>query len=252
MDPIELELPVIGARVLKDPAEGLDAREYHGASWCDAVRLATYGEELVVRPGSIEVCRWSPIILGLKDPENEFERGLEPRLTETVAGVYVAPLWRFSGEPDVFIVRGSPGQLQDLARRLGGDCLSDRYRGQIGRTALGVADRGLSARVMLSQVSNRAVSVLRHWKRFDEATRVLFKDYRVSDLFEKIAKNAVADMSMCRNSTVLPYVEDGGNISFFCVGGITWGGNSPANVTSGFPGRLGEALLEQVQFPGKP
>jgi uncharacterized protein (DUF169 family) len=252
MDRITLELPVIGVRVLKAPDDVTGAREYHGASWCDAVRLATYGEELVVRPGSIETCRWSPIVLGLKEPENEFESGLEPRLKDMVEGVYLAPLWRFEGTPDVLIVRGRPQQIEDLAGRLGDGAMSEKYRGQIGRTALGVGGGGMSARVMLSQVSNRALAVLRHWRRFDEATRVLFKDYRVTGLFEKVAKNAVADMSVCRNSTILPYIEDAGNISFFCTGGVTWGCNSPANMTSGFPARLAEKVLEHLEFPGKP
>jgi uncharacterized protein (DUF169 family) len=104
---------------------------------------------------------------------------------------------------------------------------------------------------MLSRSSNSVLAVLKRWKKFDEATRIAFKDYRVTGLFEKVAKNAVADMSMCRNSTVLPYVEDAGNISFFCTGGVSWGGNSPSNMTSGFPGRMAGAVLEQLEFPGK-
>ncbi|MHB8895481.1 MAG: hypothetical protein ACYC99_09945 [Candidatus Geothermincolia bacterium] len=251
MDKIVLELPVISVKVLKDSTDGWPAREYSGVSWCDAVRLATFGEELLVVPGSIEICKWSPIILGLKEPENPFEESLQPRLEQPVAGVYVAPLSRFDSAPDVVIVRGRPGQLRDLARRLGEGSLSTTYRGQIGKTAIGVGERGLSARVMLSHVSNRALAVMKHWKRFDDLTRVAFKDYRVTGLFEKVARNAVADMSMCRNSTVLPLVEDAGNISFFCVGGVSWGGNSPVNMTSGYPGRMAGDILEHVDFPGK-
>jgi len=252
MDTIQLELPVVGVKVREDSLAGFDAPEYSGVSWCDAVRLATFGEELLVVPGSITICKWSPIILGLKKPENPFEESLEPRLESPVAGIYVAPLWRFGDvQPDSVIVRGRPGQLRELAERLGDESFTRNYRGQIGRTALGVGERVLSARVMLSRASNRALAVLKRWKRFDDLTRVAFKDYRVTGLFEKVAKNAVADMSMCRNATVLPYVEDAGNISFFCVGGVTWGGNSPANMTSGFPGRMKDAILKEVSFPGK-
>lgn len=251
MDKIVLELPVIGVKVLAGSVDGCDADVYSGVSWCDAVRLATFGQELLVAPGSIDICKWSPIILGLKKPENPFEESLEPRLEKPVAGIYVAPLPRFQGTPDVLIVRGRPSQLRELAARLGDDTISRRYSGQIGRTAIGVGERGLSARVMLSRVSNRALAVLKRWKRFDDITRIAFKDYRVTGLFEKLAKNAVADMSMCRNATVLPLIEDAGNISFFCVGGVTWGGNSPYNMTSGFPGRFAGDILEQVDFPGK-
>lgn len=251
MDKIVLELPVVGVEFLRDTLEGCDSNTYHGVSWCDAVRLATFGEDLVIVPGSIETCKWSPIILGLKQPENKFEESLEPRIADAIAGVRVAPLWRFSGDPDVLIVRGRPAQLKELARRLGPGSLTTRYSGQIGRTATGVGEHGLSARVMLSHASNRSLAILRRWKRFDDLTRVVFKDYRVTNLFEKLAKNAVADMSMCRNSTVLPFQEDAGNISFFCVGGVTWGGNSPTNITSGFPGSMSGAILEHLEFPGR-
>ncbi len=250
MEAIELELPVVGVQVLED-ASRCEGRRYQGVAWCDAVRRATYGEDLLVEPGSIETCKWSPVVLGLKEPENEFERSLEPRFEWPVAAVRVAPLWRIGEVPDVVIVRGRPARLRELAARLGDGALTERYSGQIGRTATGIGGHGLSARLLLSRTSNRALDVLKRWDRFDEATRRLFNDYRVSALFEKLARNAVADMSLCRNSTVIPYMEDCGNLSFFCVGGITWGGNSPAHMTSGYPGGMIGSILEQVEFPGK-
>lgn len=252
MEPIDLELPVIGVKVLAESAEGFDAVEYRGVSWCDAVRLATFGEELLVLPGSIEVCKWSPVILGLKEPDNPFEKSLEPRMPSTVAGLYVANLGRFVDlEPDAVIVRGRPAQLKELSERLGEECLSTTYSGRIGWTALGTGEKGLSARVMLTHAANRVLAVLKKWKRFDDLTRIAFRNDKVTGLFEKMARNAVADMSMCRNACVLPYMEDAGNISFFCVGGITWGGNSPANLTSGWPGRMAGPIMEAVRFPGK-
>jgi uncharacterized protein (DUF169 family) len=252
METIDLELPVIGVKILKDSLEGFDAETYGGVSWCDAVRLATFGVKSLVVPGSIDICKWSPVILGLKEPENPFEKSLEPRLEETVAGLYLAPLAMFTDvEPDVVIVRGRPAQLRRLAEGLGEGALSTRYSGQIGRTALGVGERGLSARVMLTHATNRVLGVLKRWKRFDDATRIAFKNPKVTGMFEKMAKNAIADMSMCRNTCIIPYVEDAGNISFFCTGGVTWGGNSPANMTSGYPGRMVPKILELVDFPGR-
>lgn len=251
MELIELELPVVGIRFLES-VKDVDADAYEGVSYCDAVRLATYGQRLVLKPGCISTCRWSPVILGLKDPETEFEKSLEPRVTGKTAAVYVAPLAAFKGSaPDVVIVRGRPGQLRELASALGEGALSKKYAGLIGKTALGVEDRTLSPRKMLSLVSNRAVAALKRSKTFDRLTRTIFKNEKVTAAFEKVLKNALADMSMCRNSTVLPMTEDAGNISFFCTGGVTWGINSPANMTSGWPGRMVPEILELVEFPGK-
>jgi len=252
MDPIVLELPIVGVRIQKDSLEGCDAPVYSGVSWCDAVRLATFGEELVVEPGSIDICKWSPVILGLKQPGTAFEKSLEPRLETRVAGVYVAPLWRFGDlAPDAVIVRGRPGQLRELAARLGPAALTETYSDRIGWSATGVGERGPSARVMLSRTSNRALAYMRRSRHFDEAVKFAFRSDKVNYVFERVAKNAVADMSVCRNSVVVPYLEDAGNISYFCTGGVTWGGNSPAHMTSGFPGRMLDAILAEVEFPGK-
>jgi hypothetical protein len=108
VETIILELPLVGIKILRDSAIGFKGVEvYHGVSYCDAVRLATFGEELLVKPGSIEVCKWAPAVLGLKIPENSFERSLLPRL-DSVAGLFIAPLSRFpeGAPPDVAIVRG--------------------------------------------------------------------------------------------------------------------------------------------------
>jgi hypothetical protein len=58
-------------------------------------------------------------------------------------------------------------------------------------------------------------------------------------------------MSVCRNSTVIPFLEDAGNISFFCTGGIAWGCNPPDFLTSGFPYGMIEKVIDRLDFPGK-
>ena len=242
---MKFEVPPVGVKIL-DSMDGFEGTPvYNGVSYCDAVRRATSGEEVVLVPGSIEVCRWSPVVLGLKSPESDFEKSLEPRVLGSSAGVYVSPLSRFREglEPDVVIVRGRPARLRKLAAEMGEGALQDRYLGRIGWTALGLGEKGLSLRVTLVHALNYSLSVLKRSRRFDELTKKLFRRESVAKAFEKAAKNAVADMSMCRNATVLPYIEDAGNISFFCTGGITWGGNSPGNMTSGFPYRLIKPLL---------
>jgi uncharacterized protein (DUF169 family) len=245
MEKTRFEVPFVGVKVLESPGGFEDVAEYRGVSYCDAVRRATAGEEVLVRPGSIEVCRWSPVVLGLKNPESDFEKSLEPHLESPVAGVYVAPLsWFREGvEPDVVIVRGRPAQLKKLAADMGEGSLQGTYRGRIGWSALGVGEKGLSWRVMLVHALNYSLSLLIRIRLVDELIKKYFRRESVSKAFEDAGKNAVADMSMCRNSTVLPYVEDAGNISFFCTGGVTLGGNSPANMTAGFPYRLIKPLL---------
>jgi len=249
MEKLRLELPVVGVRFL-DSLDGLQGvPRYVGVSYCDAVRRATFGEELILTPGCIEVCKWSPIILGLKEPASRFELGLEPRL-EKKAGVLVAQLSSFTGtDPDVVIVRGRRADLQRILQEAGEGGAQTRYRGQIGRTALG--DEGISSRAILTAATNRVLARLRRWKRFDDLTRTAFRNQKITGAFEGLAKNAVADMSVCRNSSVLPFLEGAGNVSFFCAGGVTWGGNSARDMTSGWPYEVYLRFADSLDSPGK-
>lgn len=238
MERIMLRVPPLGVKVLLEgdvPPEGVEA--YRGISYCEAARDAVSGQGVLVGPDSIEVCRWAPAVLGLKTAESGFEESLLPRMPERVAGYYLAPLSAFSKgvEPDVVIIRGRPEEVLKIVRAVGEERMAFEFSGQIGRSALGVVDGGRSVKLSLSRASNRVLARLRRFPRFERFTHRLFRSERASGLLERVIKNSVADMSMCRNSTVIPYLYDKGNISFFCVGGITWGGNSPADITSGFP-----------------
>jgi uncharacterized protein (DUF169 family) len=239
------ESPLVGVKVL----ESLDGWEgvarYEGASYCDAVRRATSGEELVVAPGGIEVCRSAPVVLGLKEPESDFEKSLEPRMDHRVAGVYVAPLagFREGEDPDVVIIRGRPAQLRKIASEMGEGSLQGRYRGRISLSALGAGEKGLGWRVTLVHALNYPFSVFARLSFVDALSKRFLRKESVAKAFARVAQSALADMSMCRNSTAVPYIEDAGNMSFFCLGGVTWGGNSPRNMTSGFPYHLVKPLL---------
>ncbi|MBU1671202.1 MAG: DUF169 domain-containing protein [Actinobacteria bacterium] len=248
-----MDLPAVGVKFLESIEGFEDLEPYDGVSYCDAVRLATSGYEQLIVPGSIDTCRWSPVVLGLKGTETAFEQGLEPRLEGPVAGVYLAPLSGFRAglEPDVVIIRGRPEQLRRITATLPSGSLQARYRGRIGWTALGVGDATLSARVLLTHTANRLLAVLKRWKRFDDLTRTLFRSERVTGTFERMLRNTMADMSVCRNSSILPHLEDAANISYFCTGGVTWGGNSPAHMTCGMPYRLYREIEGRLSYPGK-
>ncbi|MBU4179505.1 MAG: DUF169 domain-containing protein, partial [Actinobacteria bacterium] len=142
-------------------------------------------------------------------------------------------------------------QMKQVMDALSEAALQRAYYGEIGKTALGVVDRRFSLKVMLSYVTNRVMAYLRRWKRFDDLIRAAMSTQVLTSGLERILKNTVADMSMCRNSTVIPLEEGAGNVSFFCVGGISWGGNLPANMTSGFPYKLIEGVHDRLEYPGK-
>ena len=249
---MKLDVPTVGVKVLKSLDGFQDIEVFRGASYCEAVRRATSGREVLVIRKSIDVCRWSPVILGLKEPESPFEKRLEPRVEEPVAGYYLAPMSSFREglTPDIVIVRGRPEQLREITDSLGEASLIKRYSGERGKTALGVGERGWSLRVKFTHRLNRVLARLGKLKSWDRFTRVAFRSEKVSSAFEMLLKRTVADMSVCRNSTVIPYLEEAANIFFFCTGAVTWGGNNPTNMTSGLPGELYDRVRERLEFPG--
>lgn len=251
MEKVCLALPPVGV-CFADSLDGLeDVAVYHGASYCDAVRLATEGRELVVAPGSIEVCKWSPVVLGIKEPGSDFESRLGPRVEGGPAAVYLAPLdlFRPGLEPDVVIIRGSRGQVDSVAEMLGPGALTQRYRGRFDKSALGAGDTGVSIKALVTNGVNRALARLSRSEAFDRIIRRAFRSERLTTALEALIKRTMASMSICRNSTVIPFTEGAGNISFFCTGGVAWGGNSPYHVTSGFPYRALREHLDRLDYP---
>jgi uncharacterized protein (DUF169 family) len=249
METIDIDLPPVGVKLVEaGAAEPTD--RYRGVSYCDAVRRATFGEHLLVEPGCIEVCRWAPPVLGLKNPEGDFENSLEPRLAETPA-LLLAPVEGFQGDPQVVIIRARSSQLASLVDRLGRERFAFELSGQIGKTALDNLGGRPSPGSLLSKMSNRIVGRLRRWKRFDDLTRVAFRSRLVSRALEVLIRSTVADMSICRNSTVIPLHTGRGNASFFCVGGVTWGRNDPGNMTMGLPFEMFKEVRELLEYPGK-
>jgi len=222
---------------------------FEGISYCDAVRRVTAGEELVVRAESITSCRWSPVVLGLKQAESGFEKRQEPRLEGTNA-VLLAPLSGFEArglEPDVVILRDEPETLRFLSRMVGENRCVREYAGELDKSALGYLweDRS-DLKVKLTLGVNRLLAILQKQEWFRKLIAAIFRSEIISGFFDRIISRTMADMSICRNSSVIPRKTGMANISFFCSGGIAWGMNRHQHMTSGWPYPVFKELREKV------
>ena len=258
-----LDPPPVGVRLLPMDDARMDEFEaipvYRGVSYCDAVRRAGEGETLRVLPGSLQVCGWAPVVLGLKEPDGRFEEGLEPRLAYPSGGLLLAPLDRFPGEPDLVLVRGAPALLQQMVRALEPDELWDGHGGRLDRSALFLFEPDPSmpgqdragGRTALVTGTNQALATLARSRRWQALTHRLFRSRLVTAGFDALISRAMADMSVCRNSTVIPLLGDRANLSFYCTGGITWGRNRPDQLTSGWPWDLFQEAIQAVSTPNQ-
>lgn len=251
MDELQLDLPPVGIQVLP-PTGAQTVPVYQGVSYCDALRRAGEGETLRILPGSIRVCRWAPVVLGMKEPEGRFEENLAPRLAFPIAGLLLAPLDRFPGKPEVVVVRARPEVLQEMIHvvgPLGADdrlpLLWDGHQDRLDRSAIPLlAGERVTLRRELIGAVNRMLAALARSVRWQTFTRWLFRSNAITAGFDALISRSLADMSVCRNSTVLPLLTGCVNVSFFCTGGITWGGNHPEHLTSGWPWSVLERLRD--------
>lgn len=212
---------------------------YRGVSYCDAVRRAGEGEALLVLPGSIRVCGWAPVVLGLQSPRTRFERRLEPRLASPGGGLLLAPLAWFgarSAEPDLVLVRARPEVLAQMVALAGPGALWEGHGRRLNRSAAFLFKGGQAPRPPRRIAAvNRLLAALARHRRWQAFTRRLFRFPVITAVYDALIAWSLADMSLCRNSTAVPLLTGCANISYFCTGGITWGGNHPAHLTSGWP-----------------
>jgi uncharacterized protein (DUF169 family) len=256
-DVIKLELPPVGVKLLDEKNTGqYDGIElFSGVSYCEAVFESTFGKELLVRPSSVKVCKWVPVVLGFKKAENEFESSIEPHLDAGTRGVYIAPLHLFRKDdaPDVVIIRTKPDHYRSIIDILGWESFIGYAALRQDKTALNTFNEkppeGFSA--ITIKYFNGALDALNRFDLWNSFTALLFKSGFVTQIFDKFITRFMANMSMCRNSFVIPLKQNRANISYFCTGGVAWGKNDSRNMTSGFPYRLFGKLDAHLDYPGK-
>jgi len=248
IDVTRLDPPPVGVWLLRSAEEHNEVPVFAGVSYCQAVRQAGEGQALRVLPGSIEVCQWAQIILGLRPPEGQFEQQLAPRLEVPRSGLLLAALDQFPGEPEVVLVRATQQVLDSLIRIVGRDLL---WQGHGGRLAYSVAPLFSGGRFTFHyravRRTNAALAFLARSGRWQAVTHRLFRSRLVTASYDALISRTLADMSICRNSTVIPWQTGQVNISYFCTGGITWGLNKPDQMTSGWPWAVFQRLLSSVQ-----
>jgi uncharacterized protein (DUF169 family) len=235
------DYPLIGIKFFKqDEKPDLSEAEKKGCiSFCQAVKTASEGGPVFIGPGSISVCKWSPPSLGLKVPESDFEKSMEPKLPFLASGILISRLDKWPEEvpePDTVLFRGDKDYMLKIIKAadeeemfIDSSCL--------GQTAVPVLMENESHLVKSKMVSvtNTLLDFLGRYDWWTRTTIWAFKHEWPSEILDYVLDRTMANMSMCRNSTVIPYISQKVNISHFCTGGISWGKNPAQYMTGGMP-----------------
>lgn len=254
---IVLDLPPVGIRIVREgDAVPEGAERFRGVSYCQAVLRATFGKEVLVLSDSIQVCQWAPVVLGFKEPENEFEKSIDIRFPAGTDSLYLAPITKFAGrrKPDVVVIRADAETYRTILTALGFESFI-HYK-DYGRDATALATfaegpgRGFSAWAIRN--GNRWLHWMNRFAWWQRTTTLLFRSTVITRIFDRFITRFMANMSICRNSTVIPLRTGLANISFFCTGGVAWGKNPSDFMTSGFPYGIYERLAPLLRYPGLP
>jgi len=229
------------------------AEKYSGVSFCDAVQKATYGagQSLLLEPDSIDVCRWAPVVLGFREPHPQFDLKVEFHLPPPISSVLIAPLDKFkeTHPPDVVLVRAVPMEIQKILRELGPYNVNTEMTGRLDRSALEVFNGGVRFDKLRVRWVNETLAALNHKPEWCEFTKWIFSREWTTFIFDLLLDRFLANMSVCRNATVIPYLTRKANVSFFCTGGIAWGGNLPGHMVCGIPFELSRNFEWTVDSP---
>lgn len=254
MAEIKLPLPPVGVKIITEKTAMIDdVPTFRGISYCLAVTEVTNQGECWVDAQSIDTCGWAPFVLGFATPSTEFEKSLLPRLPKSIAGLYLANLdsVRKGIDPDVVLVRTTRENLHLMLDKIGWENAAWEYAEEkrLSVSSLSILrEQKESWRSRLLQPVNRSLAAMNSVPGWKQLTSVVFKSRYATQAFDSLIKRTMADMSMCRNSTVIPYLTGKVNTSFFCTGGISWGGNDPQHMTSGWPWEMWGKIKDDLSW----
>ncbi|MCK5342791.1 MAG: DUF169 domain-containing protein, partial [Candidatus Heimdallarchaeota archaeon] len=157
---INLDITPIGIKFLKEdemPEDFSIVKNPKDRSYCGLLRLVREEEEyskgVIVTRESIEICKWSKVILGFKKPEKKFEKGISPILEEPFPGIFLFkidtpienhPLARFIENPDIIQIMSSQESITEIINYLGIENFTDEYLDHLETSALAVFTKDLS------------------------------------------------------------------------------------------------------------
>jgi hypothetical protein len=272
---ISLDIAPVGVKFLKEkemPGNFDLVKNTDVPSYCAAIKILQDEENkygVLVTKNSIKVCKWCFPILGLKKPEKKLGRKITPILEEPVEGVFVFdmntpnenhPLSDSLKNPDSVIIRSSKENFADIINQLNINNFTRDYdydlkvsnitifdsqtkyskRTKIRRSAKKVSIRLFNWAFNSKLLNNRVMNKFFNWA---------LKKYSFSRMMEPILSKTMTMASVCRNSSVIPYLTQKGNVSYIDGGGVSdWGGNSRKNMIMGLPYHLYQQLEPDLVF----
>ncbi len=265
---------IIGVKYLKEDELPLDFKIIKNPgvrSYCDAIPILSkenYKDGVIVTTDSIKVCHWSPVGLGLKEPETSVQKKIEPIFDELFHGIFIFnmgitsknhPLQEAIENPDTVTLIGTSENMAKSVEVIGLENFTKDYINQPNISAvsefsnednLTKKERRKRKRHLrsLKFINWLFASKLMSNKPMTKLITRMLKNYSFVKIMDGFLRKFGTGMCFCYGASSIPYATQKANVSFSDAGSISWGGISNKDMVMGLPYYLYEKLEQNVIF----
>jgi len=249
---IQLERIPVGIKYLKENEmpENFDTIENPKVrSFCDGLRLLhenNYPNGVIITLDKIKACKWCPVGLGLKTPQNGIEKKIEPLFEELNKGIHIFNLTDAVREPDIVSVIAKSENAEQIINTVGLENFTKEYIDELTFSAI---SQYTDVEFPSKHVERKRKRHLRSIKLFQWlfaskliSNRVMnrfltfmLKQYPFSRMMDPILRQYSTGMSFCYSTSAIPLTTQKANVVFAETGGIGWGGISKDDMIFGMP-----------------
>ena len=263
---------IVGVKFLKEEEmpENFDVVKKIGIrSFCDAFRLINtekFSDGLIVTKNTIKICHWSPVGLGLMEPETDVQKKIVPLFDELNHGIFIFnigktsknhPLQRFIDNPDTVTLIGSFEIVSQAIEQIGEENFSKEYVKQLEHSALSLftnfdgltkkEKRKIKRHLRSTKFINSlfASKLISNKPMVKFITKLLTK-YPFVKVMDGVLRKIATALSCCYVSSSIPYSTQKATVTLIDTGSIGWGEMSKKSIFLGLPFNIYSSLKSKV------
>lgn len=238
-------------------------------SFCDALRLINterFSDGLIVTKDTIKICHWSPVGLGLMEPETDVQKKIVPLFEELYHGIFIFnigktsknhPLQSFIDKPDTVSMIGSFETVSRAFEQIGEENFSREYIKQLEFSALSLftdddtltkkEKRKIKRHLRSTKFINAlfASKLISNKPMVKFITKLLTK-YPFVKIMDGMLRKTATVLSCCYVSSSIPHSTQKATVCIIDTGSIGWGEMSKKSIFMGLPFDIYSSLESKI------
>ncbi|MCK4796898.1 MAG: DUF169 domain-containing protein [Spirochaetes bacterium] len=250
---------IVGVKFLKEdemPKDFNTIKNPSVLSYCDAFRLINtekYTEGIIVTKDSIKICHWSPVGLGLQEPETDVQKKIVPLFDELNHGIFIFnigktskdhPLQNYIDNPDTVTLVGTPENVAKSVEEIGLENFTKDYINQFDLSAVSLyLDEDTQTKKEKRKIKRHLRNIkFTNWlfasklisnKPMAKFLTKMLTKYTFVKIMDGLLEKSANGMSCCYGASSIPYATQKANVNLMDTGSIGWGELSKENMFLG-------------------